>query len=246
MSLILQFVPLEGEVHDFFQPVSTEILRLLQGKDCLPTDPFNSVIAPTNPLKEIIAIVTHANTNDKSNCYDVQWKQPSQLLQVQQEMIYDCIPQSLLALSLKLYYLNSSITKSLSNELCSQLCIRKVNIGHLIAVAEYVLADYLKQEKDSFAHFSIDNDKEVYIDNDESYSDDVDVVDSLILWIARWLACVQCLFEETHNFTSLSSLKKLPIIPLLNGQLVSGDRGPVFFPSESEKGSDYFLLKVLL
>ena len=39
VAFFLQFVPLEGELHDFFRPVSSQILHLLKGKQCLPTEP---------------------------------------------------------------------------------------------------------------------------------------------------------------------------------------------------------------
>lgn len=37
----LQFVPVEDEILDFFRPVSTQILKQLRAKPCLPTQPNN-------------------------------------------------------------------------------------------------------------------------------------------------------------------------------------------------------------
>ena len=210
--------------------MSTEILRVLQGKDCLPTNPFNYASVPIDPMKEIVSLVTNNTVNNEKSI--VQWKQPSQLLLVHQELILDCIPQSLLASALKLYYLNTEITISLSSELCSQLNIEKVNIDHLIAVAEFVLADYHRQS----SNFNVENYLPSDDEEDDETSCEVDLFGCLILWIARWLACVQCLIEEIRSFSvkSLNNLKKLQIIPLSNGELVSVDSGPIFFPSESK------------
>ena len=73
VKLFLQFVPLEGEVHNFFKPVSGQILRFLQGSHCLPTDFFpTSTTAADDPFSVIIDVMTRDNLNDPAV---VEWRQ---------------------------------------------------------------------------------------------------------------------------------------------------------------------------
>ena len=218
MSLLLQFIPLEGEVHDFFQPVTGEIIRLFKGKECLPTDPTPSHEAsPKNTMRDIVDIFRQTSTRDDT---DIQWKQPSQLLSVHLDIIREYIPQSLLTSALNLYYLNGSLSSTISNDLCSQLNIGVISIDHLLAVAEYALKEYKSKGGRTLQDLSLEESK------------------YFVKWIAHWLACVHSLMEDTRDFTTntLSKLKRLPIIPLSNGDMVSIESGPIFFPPESDTG----------
>ena len=137
MALYMQFVPLEGEVHDFFQPVAGQILQLLRGQECLPTDPSATEMDPNafNIISNSFFSVT-----DHEN--EVQWKQPSQLLQVPNELIRTHIPQTLLSSTLGLYYLHRDLHSAIGPGLCSQLGIGEVTVEHLIAVADVVLKSF--------------------------------------------------------------------------------------------------------
>ena len=233
MSLILQFIPLEGEVHDFFQPVTGEILRLFKGKECLPTDPTTShKTSPTNAMRCIVDIFRQTSTRDNT---DIQWKQPSQLLLVHLDIIREYIPQSLLTSALNLYYLNGNLSITLSSDLCSQLNIGVISIDHLLAVAEYALKAYKSERGSTLQDLSLE---ESLIGEDDEELDELSPSKYFIKWIARWLACVHSLMEDTRDFTTntLSRLKRLPIIPLSNGEMVSIESGPIFFPPDSDTG----------
>ena len=189
--------------------------------------------------------------------YVVQWKQPSQLILIKEQSIRECIPQSLLTSSLKLYYLNSALTDHLSSQICSQLSIGCVNIDHLISVAQYVISSFREQKEKNFAFLLLQPSRSSLLDdNDDSFDDEEDdVIDiegggerdiaglnpvkCLNRWIAMWLSCVHCLCEGGGGSDELNTLRKLrgfPIIPLSNGEIVSIDSGPVFFPPVSDKG----------
>ena len=238
MSLILQFIPLEGEVHDFFQPVTGEILRLFKGKECLPTDPTTShKTSPTNTMRCIVDIFRQTSTRDDT---DIQWKQPSQLLSVHLDIIREYIPQSLLTSALNLYYLNGILSSTLSRDLCSQLNIGVISIDHLLAVAEYALKEYKSERGSKLQDLSLE--ESLMEDDDE----ELELTPSkyFVKWIAHWLACVHSLMEDTRDFTTntLSKLKRLPIIPLSNGDMVSIESGPIFFPPDSDTGMAIILL----
>ena len=239
MSLILQFIPLEGEVHDFFQPVTGEILRLFKGKECLPTDPTTShKTSPTNTMRYIVNIFRQTSTKDDT---DIQWKQPSQLLSVHLDIIREYIPQSLLTSALNLYYLNGILSSTLSRDLCSQLNIGVISIDHLLAVAEYALKEYQSERGRTLQDLFLE---ESLMEDDDEELDENDLSKYFVKWIAHWLACVHSLMEDTRDFTTntLSKLKRLPIIPLSNGDMVSIESGPIFFPPDSDTGMAIILL----
>ena len=139
MALYMQFVPLEGEVHDFFRPVAGQILQLLRGQECLPTDP--SVKETDGNAFRVISSNFCAVELQES---EVQWKQPSQLLRVPNELVRVHIPQPLLSSTLGLHYLHRDLHDAIGPDLSSQLGIGTVTVDHLIAVAEAVLKSFEK------------------------------------------------------------------------------------------------------
>lgn len=248
MLLILNFIPLEGEVHDFFQPVTREILRLVKGSECFPTDPSlpNTLI---DPMDKIISIATKGGHSINTTTNDelcISWKQPSQLLYVKHQIIRDCIPQPLLTSALKLHYLNIAMTASIKTHLCAQLDIGTLNIDHLIGVAEYVLDSYRKHSQEGFTSLlkesSEMDDDYIYEEEEEEGDEKSDIENDpylcLIKWLSLWLACVHLLYEEDHikgDLAILNKLKEFPVIPLSNGSIVSLNNTPVFFPPVSDK-----------
>ena len=227
-------------MHDFFQPVTSEILRLFKERKCLPTEPFPMhSSSPTDSLFDVMREVTSIISKERSledSSASIQWKQPSQLLLIREQSIQDCIPQSLLTASLKLYYLNSALNNRLSSQICSQLNIGSINIDHLMSVAQYVLSSYQKHKEQLMSLESSTS-----IDEDESDEEEViHPFKCLNQWIALWLSCVHLLYEggggSIDEMSVLRKLKSFPIIPLSNGNIVSIDSGPIFFPPVSSKG----------
>ena len=222
ICLFVQFIPLEGEVHDFFKPVTSQILRLLRGTQCLPSDPVNT--SPSSNEDNFCEIVSLVQKLGHDNEYQITWKQPSQLIRVTHDFIREFIPQSVLANCLNLYYLNSNMVARVTPDLCSHLGIRNMTIDHLLSVANGVLDSYhTKMETGDY------NDAD---SDDSTYSP----FEFLVNWVAHWLACVYTILEETKpvNPNTLSQLQKLPIIPLTDESLVSMDSEAVFFPPGSD------------
>ena len=137
MALYMQFVPLEGEVHDFFRPVAGQILQLLRGQECLPTDPSTKEMSAN-----AFQVISNSFCSVEHRESEVQWKQPSQLLRVPNELVRAHIPQTLLSSTLGLHYLHRDLHSAISPDLCSQLGIGVVTVDHLIAVAEVVLKSF--------------------------------------------------------------------------------------------------------
>ena len=240
VSLFLQFIPLEGELHDFFQPVTRQILNLLRGKDCLPSDPHSHSIKPTSLLS--------ANPELDDTSATISWRQPSQLLIVKEKFsfIRDNIQQALLSQSLNLLYLSSSVLPYINPTLQYQLGIADLSLQHLKEVAETALDIFSKAKQDSedFLALSSNSEEEEFADSDDSeYVPIKTIHQKFVKWVANWLACVHLIIEDTNDVsvvTAIESLKKLKILPLLNGSLVSSEDSALFFPPDFNKGEGQF------
>ena len=240
VSLFLQFIPLEGELHDFFQPVTRQILNLLRGKDCLPSDPHSHSIKPSSLLS--------ANSEVENSSATISWRQPSQLLIIKEKFsfIRDNIQQALLSQSLNLLYLNSSVLPYINPTLQYQLGIVDLSLQHLKEVAETALDIFSKAKQDSedFLALSRDSEEEEFADSDDSdytipTKTRLTLHQRFVKWVANWLACVHLIIEDTNDVsvvTAIESLKKLKILPLVNGSLVSTEDSALFFPPDFNKG----------
>ena len=236
VSLFLQFIPLEGELHDFFQPVTRQILNLLRGKDCLPSEPHSHSIKPTSLLS--------ANSEVDDTSATISWRQPSQLLIVKEKFsfIRENIQQALLSQSLNLLYLNSSILPYINPTLQYQLGITDLSLHHLKEVAETALGIYSEAQQDSedFLTFSRHSEEEFAGCDNSDYAPNKTKHRRFVKWVANWLACVHFIIEDTNDVSvvmAIESLKKLKILPLLNGSLVSTEDSALFFPPDFNKGA---------
>ncbi len=74
VALFLQFVPLEGELLDFFRPLTAQVLNLLSGTSCLPVEqqPLTPDATPT-----FVSLVTPASRLYGTGA--LLWRQPSQV-----------------------------------------------------------------------------------------------------------------------------------------------------------------------
>ena len=246
VALFLQFVPLEGEVLDFFQPLTSQILNLLRGSNCLPVEPL-----PYHTSTTFITLLDSSSQHhhvlkdiDKGA---VEWKQPSQCLYIKDNFIHEHIPQMLLVEALNLHYLHPSLLPYLNSSLRSQLGVNCLNIDHLKEVAHVVLC-YFREAKND------EGDDEIFLSDSENDGEGYhfsngslghkDVVDrsrgTMVGWIAHWLACVHIVIEESTALACSDLLKKildLCILPLEDGSFVSAGEGcTVFFPPDNLKG----------
>lgn len=223
-------------MHDFFKPVTGHILRLLQGKQCLPTEftSSSSINYPENDAFRIIVNMDSGNTEEENL---VEWKQPSKLLKVSNELIRECIPQSLLLCAVGLSYLNSSLQSYVSDELRSHLEIGGITIDHLIAIADQAVSSYSTHKQTNFQFL-----KEASCQNSpfpEEFPTELNPHDMFVNWVAYWMACVSSVLEETKDVSSntLKSIKKLPIVPLSDGSFTSL-QSTVFFNKELKNIGD--------
>ncbi|BFZ19889.1 hypothetical protein BsWGS_22929 [Bradybaena similaris] len=112
----LQFVPLEGEVMDFFKPVATKILALLRAKECMPI-----------------------LTGDKAA---VQWKMPSKTVIAKDSLVLEIISPESLQQFLGLYYLHPDVAAALDDPLIQALGIETVTTEHLLHVGQSIALNW--------------------------------------------------------------------------------------------------------
>jgi len=260
VALFLQFVPLEGEVLDFFQPLTSQILGLIRGTKCLPTEPGSRQSSSTMTFSSLVApsSTTSVEAGQDSSSGKVEWKQPAQCLYVRDEFIHDQIPQELLVEALGLHYLHPSVLDSLNFSLRNQLGIKSLSLEHLKEVAR-VLLSYYETSSSSGVEKKEDDEVVVISDDDDDFDDDCIITGvagcsrkyadsarkSMVDWIAGWLACVHIIIEETSALGRtdlLDKIKDLRILPLEDGSFAAvKEGGTIFFPPDF-KGNEYIQL----
>lgn len=249
VAQFLQFVPLEGELHDFFQPVTSQILNRIKGTNCLPSDPL-SLDSPSTQCS-FVDLVTPASEQNVSTD-QIMWKQPSQLLFVKEKFgfIREHISQALLTVSLKLSYLNSSLLPFINSALQYQLGMYSITVDHLIEVAQVVIKLY-KEPVDRRSDSS-DSDS----DSEESSNEGTlaQVIKApkhlrkvLVRWIANWLACVHMVMEDSNDMgtETVDKLRKFAVLPLEDGTMATTSEGSLFFPPDGNTGTCNCMLMVL-
>ncbi|KAH3734109.1 hypothetical protein DPMN_040549, partial [Dreissena polymorpha] len=110
VCMFLQFVPMEDEVLDFFKPVSSDILKKLKARPCVPTQPDEQGV--------------------------VSWKLPSQTVQVRDPLVRTVVTPSLLATHLNLFYLNHEVAAMLNPALTACLGIETLTSEHLFQLGK--------------------------------------------------------------------------------------------------------------
>lgn len=249
VALFLQFVPLEGEVLDFFQPLTSQILNLLRGTNCLPIEPLPRPTSTTfTTLLDPSSLDHHMQEGvGEGEVVAVGWKQPSQCLYIKDDFIHEHIPQVLLVEALNLHYLHPSLLLYLNPSLRSQLGVMCLSVDHLKEVARVVLRcfrDARSDEADDDMSLSdYEDDEDGYHFSKGSKTRRVRVDKSrfiMVQWVAQWLACVHIVIEESTALARTGLLEKihdLCILPLEDGSFVSaGEGNTLFFPPGNLNG----------
>ena len=235
VAQFLQFVPLEGELHDFFHPLTSQILNLIKGTDCLPSDPssstqqyhFNDLIIPAS--------------EQRFSLEELVWKQPSQLLFVKEKFgfIREHISQALLVSSLNLSYLNSSLLPFINPALQYQLGMGSITVDHLIEIIQSVLKLFSDMSTESESTSSSDSDSESEESSDNSVIYQTIEMPkrsrkALVRWIANWLACVHMVMEDSNDMgiETIEKLRKFAVLPLEGGTMASTSEASLFFPPD--------------
>ena len=251
VALFLQFVPLEGEVLDFFQPLTNQILHLLRGTNCLPTEPLPSLTPTTFTWLSSPTSFHQQGHVVEVEAAAVEWKQPSQCLYVKDDFIHEHIPQVLLVEALNLHYLHPSLVLSLNPSLRSQLGVKSLSVEHLKEVARVLLCHFHNaqnsdgpEEEEELDMLFLSEDEESESEHSSGHREKMSATqrgrDTMVRWVACWLACMHIVIEESTALTHSALLEKindLCILPLEDGSFVSvGEGNTIFFPPDNFKG----------
>lgn len=114
-----QFVPLDEEILDFFTPVARHILKLLQGKPCIP-----------------VKKNTEQPNNRCDNLNDYEWVLPCKAVFCEDRTIQELITPALLQEHLDLSYLHPEMVLALNPTLRSRLGIETLSSKHLIEIGK--------------------------------------------------------------------------------------------------------------
>ena len=117
-----------------------------------------------------------------------------------------------------------------------------MTIDHLVEVAQAVLraveggdrgytSEDDSSDTDDFSDTERDANAPGYLSTSATQGD------SLLSWIANWLACVHIVMEENSDMGALEKLKQLALLPLEDGTLASTTESALFFPPESSAGN---------
>lgn len=210
MTSYFQFVPLEEEILDFFTPVARHILKLLQGKPCIP-------------VKKIGEKSEQPTNNDSNTLNAYEWILPCKAVFCEDRTIQELVTSALLEEHLGLSYLHPEMASALNPTLRSRLGIDNLSSKHLIEIGK---AEVKKTSVDCSAHASHGDDRKP------------DVV--RIGWVARWLQCMYRCLEQERNSSQemLDLIGSLHVIPLTNGSFVNLLEDSVFLPLSMKKISE--------
>ena len=148
----------------------------------------------------------------------LQWRIPSHLVICNDALIREVITSSMLHSHFGFDYLHHDVETSVSSNMLQVLGIQTITTQHLIEVGKSIIKD-LNSTKDYEAGISR---------------------------LSKWLLCVyKSLDEFGKNEDILSSLKSLPMIPLVSRQVVSAKSETIFFPLSTLENVAISNLKVL-
>ena len=134
---------------------------------------------------------------------ELQWRIPSQLVICNDALIRAVVTSSMLRHHLGFDYLHHDVASSVNSNMLQILGVQTITTQHLIEVGKSIFED-LKWAED---------------------------FESEISRVSKWLLCVYKSMDDFEkNEDILSSLRSLPMIPLVSGQVVSVESGTIFFP----------------
>ena len=195
-----QFVPLEEEITDFFSPVARHILKLLQGKSCIPVE--RSSIENEKP-----------NKGDDGESY--VWALPSEAIFCEDSIIQELITSTLLEEHLGLRYLHPEIVPALNPALRSRLGIETLSSKHLMDIGKAEVKKASKESNKATSH-------------DKDCQPDVVRIAWVARWLQCIFRCLEQ--ERNSSQEMLDRIRSLRVFPLTDGSFVNLKEDSVFLP----------------
>lgn len=206
---LLQFIPLEDEVLDFFKPVTQTILEGISRKQCIP------VLAKHSSNDTIFDMDTKSNHSETAGDSEVEikWVFPSQVVVAEDYLIEELIRDQILNRYLNKYYLHPDLRADLHAPLRRVLGIETISCQHLIDIGKNIASEVkikMETQQDAVTGF----------------------FEAFAQWVAKWLCSVyRCLERERDcSDETLHEIAQINIFPLSSGQCTPIFDRPVFLP----------------
>lgn len=208
MASYFQFVPLDEEILDFFTPVARHILKLLQGKPCIP-------------VKKSSKETELKNRCDNSN--DFEWVLPCKAVYCEDRTMQELITPALLQEHLDLSYLHPEMVPALNPTLRSRLGIETLSSKHMIEIGK---AEVKKASADNNAAAP----------HDDGGGPSVVRIGWVARWLQCMYRCLEQ--ERNSSQEMLDLIGSLNVIPLTDGAFVNLKGDSVFLPLSLKKTSE--------
>lgn len=224
MASYFQFVPLEEEILDFFTPVARHILKLLQGKPCIPVKKASEE--------------TQQATDDDNILNRYEWVLPCKAVFCEDRTIQELVTSALLEEHLGLSYLHPEMAPALNPTLRSRLGIETLSSKHLIEIGK------AEAKKTSTEHNAT-------APHGDDRRPDVVRIGWVARWLQCMYRCLEQ--ERNSSQEMLDLIGSLSVIPLTDGLFVNLMGDSVFLPlsmkkisegavPKKEKGTNVFIL----
>lgn len=213
MASYFQFVPLDEEILDFFTPVARHILKLLQGKPCIPVRKSSKETEPKNCC-------------DSSN--DFEWVLPCKVVYCEDRTMQELITPALLQEHLDLSYLHPEMVPALNPTLRSRLGIETLSSKHMIEIGK------AEVKKASAEHSAAEP-------HDDDRGSPVERIGWVAQWLQCMYRCLEQ--ERNSSQEMLDLIGSLNVIPLTDGTFVNLKGDSVFLPLSLKKTSEGAVLK---
>lgn len=204
-----QFVPLDEEILDFFTPVARHILKLLQGKPCIPVKKTNEETEQAN------------NRCDSLN--DYEWVLPCKAVFCEDSAMQELVTPALLQEHLGLSYLHPEIVPALNPTLRSRLGIETLSSKHLIEIGK------AEVKKASAGHSAA-------APHDDDRGPPVVRIGWVARWLQCMYRCLEQ--ERNSSQEMLDLIGSLNVIPLTDGSFMNLNGDSVFLPLSLKKTSE--------
>lgn len=209
MASYFQFVPLDEEILDFFTPVARHILKLLQGKPCIPVEKTSEESEQPH------------NRCDTLNNYE--WVLPCKAVYCEDRTTQQLITPTLFQEHLGLSYLHPVMVPALNPTLRSRLGIETLSSKHLIEIGK---AEVKKASAEHSAAAPHDDDRGPAIVR----------IGWVAQWLQCMYRCLEQ--ERNSSQEMLDLIGSLNVIPLTDGSFVNLKGDSVFLPLSMKKTSE--------
>ena len=206
---LLQFIPLEDEVLDFFKPITQTIVEGISRKQCIPVLTKHS----TNDLMLNVDAKSGDTETVRDGEVEMQWVFPSQVVVAEDYLIEQLISDQILNRYLNKYYLHPDLRAYLHAPLRRVLRIETISSQHLIDIGKTIAS-------------------EIKVKMEAQQGITTEFFEEFAKWVAKWLCSVyRCLDRERDcSDETLKEISQINIFPISRGHCTPIFGQPVFLP----------------